>query len=103
MEAQTDAVTFLFNAKTQSNPENTVGLMTNAGKGYEIKQVHEIQMLIITLNSPEVFVTLTSDIGKILTALHTISLGGKANFTTGVNIAQVWDMSFPLACFLAYA
>ncbi len=34
MEAQKDAVTFLFNAKTQSNPENTVGLMTNAGKGY---------------------------------------------------------------------
>lgn len=40
-------------------------------------------------SSPEVFVTLTSDIGKVLTALHTISLGGKANFTTGVNIAQV--------------
>jgi len=36
IEAQADAVTLLFNAKTQSNPENTVGLMTMAGKGYEI-------------------------------------------------------------------
>jgi 26S proteasome regulatory subunit N10 len=34
-EAQNDAVTFLFNAKTQSNPENTVGLMTMAGKRYQ--------------------------------------------------------------------
>jgi 26S proteasome regulatory subunit N10 len=32
LEAQNDAVTFLFNAKTQSNPENTVGLITMAGK-----------------------------------------------------------------------
>jgi 26S proteasome regulatory subunit N10 len=32
IEAQNDAVTMLFNAKTQSNPENTVGLMTAAGK-----------------------------------------------------------------------
>jgi 26S proteasome regulatory subunit N10 len=30
--AQQDAITFLFNAKTNSNPENTVGLMTMAGK-----------------------------------------------------------------------
>jgi hypothetical protein len=33
LEAQKDAVTFLFNVKTQSNPENTVGLLTMAGKG----------------------------------------------------------------------
>lgn len=32
LEAQNDAVTILFNAKTQSNPENTVGLLTMAGK-----------------------------------------------------------------------
>jgi hypothetical protein len=34
LEAQNDAVTFLFNAKTQSNPENTVGLITMAGKRF---------------------------------------------------------------------
>lgn len=32
-EAQVDAVSLLFNAKTQSNPENTVGLMSMGGKG----------------------------------------------------------------------
>ena len=34
LEAQSDAVNVIFSAKTQSNPENTVGLMTMAGKGY---------------------------------------------------------------------
>lgn len=31
--AQQDATKVLFNAKTGSNPESTVGLMTSAGKG----------------------------------------------------------------------
>jgi len=71
VEAQNDAVNLIFGAKTQSNPENTVGLMTMAGE------------------SPKVLVTLTSDIGKILSALHSIKLGGKSNFTTGIQIAQL--------------
>ncbi|TPX33617.1 hypothetical protein SmJEL517_g03550 [Synchytrium microbalum] len=71
LEAQKDAVTLLFNAKTQSNPENTVGLMTMAAKG------------------PEVLVTLTSDIGKVLTALHHIKMGSSANLNTGVQIATL--------------
>lgn len=71
LEAQKDAVTLLFNAKTQSNPENTVGLMTMAAK------------------RPEVLVTLTSDIGKVLTALHHIKMGGKSNVNTGVQIASL--------------
>jgi len=33
-EAQVDAVTSIFTHKTDSNPENTVGLMSAAGKGY---------------------------------------------------------------------
>jgi 26S proteasome regulatory subunit N10 len=32
LEAQNDAVNLIFSAKTQANPENTVGLMTMAGK-----------------------------------------------------------------------
>lgn len=32
-EAQSDAVNSVFQAKTDSNPENLVGLMTVAGKG----------------------------------------------------------------------
>lgn len=71
IEAQSDATIFLFNAKTRSNPENTVGMITMAGK------------------SPEVMVTLTSDIGKVLTALHNVKLSGNAHFTTGVQIAQL--------------
>lgn len=69
--AQNEAVNLIFSSKTQANRENTVGLMTMAGK------------------SPEVLVTLTSDVGKILTALHTVKIGNKANFLTGIQIAQV--------------
>lgn len=35
LEAQADAVNLIFGAKTQSNPENTVSLMTMAGKRYK--------------------------------------------------------------------
>jgi 26S proteasome regulatory subunit N10 len=34
-EAQSDAVNTVFQTKIDSNPENTVGIMTMAGKGYE--------------------------------------------------------------------
>ncbi|KAG0045138.1 hypothetical protein BGZ83_009613, partial [Gryganskiella cystojenkinii] len=71
LEAQADAVNLIFGAKTQSNPENTVSLMTMAGK------------------SPKVLVTFTSDIGKILTALHNVAIGGQVSFTTSVQIAQL--------------
>ncbi|KAI9357058.1 hypothetical protein DFJ73DRAFT_821968 [Zopfochytrium polystomum] len=71
MDAQNDAVSLLFNAKTQANPENTVGLMTIAGK------------------SPEVLTTLTSDFGKVLSALHKVKISGRANLATGVQIAQL--------------
>jgi len=69
--AQHDAIHLLFRIKTQSNPENTVGLMTLAGK------------------SPEVLVTLTSDLGKILSALHAVKIAGSGDFMTGVQIAQL--------------
>ncbi|KAI9282729.1 hypothetical protein BY458DRAFT_130199 [Sporodiniella umbellata] len=69
--AQNEAVNLIFSSKTQSNPENTVGLMTAAGKG------------------PDVLVTLTTDVGKILSALHGIKAGGKSNFLTSIQIAQL--------------
>lgn len=71
MEAQNDAVNLIFSSKTQANPENTVGLMTTSGKG------------------PAVLVTLTSDVGKILSALHEIKISGNSDFVTGVQIAQL--------------
>jgi 26S proteasome regulatory subunit N10 len=38
-EAQSDAVTTIFQTKTDSNPENTVGIMSMAGKGYVVASV----------------------------------------------------------------
>ncbi|PWN51130.1 hypothetical protein IE53DRAFT_368322 [Violaceomyces palustris] len=70
-EAQSDAVNIIFDAKTGSNPESMVGLMTMGGK------------------SPEVLATLTQDIGKVLTALHSTKIGGTSDISTGINVAQL--------------
>ncbi|KAL3646041.1 proteasome regulatory particle base subunit rpn10 [Castilleja foliolosa] len=35
-QAQSDAVSLICGAKTQSNPENTVGVLTMAGKGARV-------------------------------------------------------------------
>ncbi|EJU05988.1 hypothetical protein DACRYDRAFT_73212 [Dacryopinax primogenitus] len=69
--AQSDAVSSIFQTKVDSNPENTVGVMTMAGK------------------APEVLVTPTQDIGKILSALHNTRLGGEADIATGIQVAQL--------------
>lgn len=70
-DAQADAVNILFDAKTNSHPENMVGIMTMAGK------------------SPEVLATLTQDIGKIFAGLHASKLAGSASLATGINVAQL--------------
>jgi len=70
-EAQHDAVNLICGAKTQSNPESTVAIATCAGK------------------SPAVLVTLTSDLGKILSASHNLKLGGSLNFVAGIQVAQL--------------
>ncbi|KAI9847184.1 MAG: hypothetical protein M1837_003047 [Sclerophora amabilis] len=59
----------IFSAKTQANPESSVGLMSMAGKG------------------PEVLVTLTTDIGKILEGIHRTKIKGEAHLTTGIQVA----------------
>eukprot|EP01119_Soliformovum_irregulare_P005506 TRINITY_DN17263_c0_g1_i1.p1 TRINITY_DN17263_c0_g1~~TRINITY_DN17263_c0_g1_i1.p1 ORF type:complete len:375 (-),score=89.71 TRINITY_DN17263_c0_g1_i1:41-1165(-) len=71
LEAQQDAVNLICGAKTQSNPENTVGVVAFGGK------------------SPEVLVTLTSDLGKILQTLGSTRLGGNLNFLSGMQVAQL--------------
>ena len=70
-EAQADAVSTIFNAKTGANPESSVGLMSMGGKG------------------PEVLVTLTTDFGKILAALHRTKPRGSSHLATGIQIAGV--------------
>ncbi|KAF8448346.1 hypothetical protein BGX38DRAFT_1270363 [Terfezia claveryi] len=68
-ESQSDAVNLIFSAKTQANPESSVGLMTMGGKG------------------PEVLVTLTEDFGKILSALHNTKIKGELHLTSGIQVA----------------
>lgn len=70
-DAQADAVNILFDAKTNSHPENMVGILTMAGK------------------SPEVLATLTQDIGKVFAALHASKLSGSLNLASGINVAQL--------------
>ncbi|CZT45788.1 probable 26S proteasome regulatory subunit S5A [Rhynchosporium secalis] len=70
-EAQSDAVSLIFSAITQANPESSVGLMSMGGKG------------------PEVLVTLTTDHGKILEGLHRTKskIRGGSHLATGIQIA----------------
>ncbi|KAG7452777.1 uncharacterized protein BT62DRAFT_958812 [Guyanagaster necrorhizus] len=72
-DAQADAVNTVFQTKIDSNPENTVGVMTMAGKG------------------PEVLVTHSKDLGQILQAIHTTSskIGGSIDIPTAIAIAQL--------------
>lgn len=37
LDAQADAVNTIFQAKIDSNPENTAGVLTMAGKGYVVR------------------------------------------------------------------
>ncbi|XP_062081931.1 26S proteasome non-ATPase regulatory subunit 4 homolog isoform X1 [Humulus lupulus] len=70
-QAQTDAVNLICGAKTQSNPENTVGILTMAGKGVRV------------------LATPTSDLGKILACMHGLEVGGEMNIAAGIQIAQL--------------
>lgn len=69
-EAERDAVNLLFGARLNSHPENTVGLLTMAEKR-------------------EVLCTLTNDIGKLLTRLHHVKIGGTIDFAACIQIAQL--------------
>ncbi|XP_065850948.1 26S proteasome non-ATPase regulatory subunit 4 homolog isoform X1 [Euphorbia lathyris] len=73
-QAQADAVNLISGAKTQSNPENTVGILTMAGKGVRV------------LTTP------TTDLGKILACMHgtlDVEIGGEMNMTAAIQIAQL--------------
>jgi len=70
-QAQADCVNLLAGAKTQANAENTVGVLTMAGK------------------SPRVLVTPTPDLGKILNAMQDLDIGGASDLPSSVQIAQL--------------
>jgi len=72
MEAQVDALNWLMNTKYGGNPENTVGILKMA-KGVE------------TLVTP----TPRIGIGKILSAMHSIRIGGEIDLLASIQIAQL--------------
>lgn len=72
LQAQVDAVNLLAGAKTQSNPENCVGVLSLAG------------------NVPKMLVTPTPDLGKILNSLHVVQIDGSMHFGTGVQARAPW-------------
>lgn len=59
----------VFQAKVQSNPENTVGLMTMGGE------------------DPEVLATLSSDMGKILSGTHETTIHGQTHLANSIQVA----------------
>jgi 26S proteasome regulatory subunit N10 len=59
-------VNLLAGAKTQSNPESCVGVLSLAGK------------------VPKMLVTPTPDLGKVLNSMHDLQMAGHVNFATGV-------------------
>lgn len=69
MECMQDAANMVSTSKIQSNPENTVGVMSMAGRG------------------AEVMVSPTDDMGKLMACLHDLKLTGKLSFVTGVQVA----------------
>mmetsp|Transcript_3435 Transcript_3435/g.9947 ORF Transcript_3435/g.9947 Transcript_3435/m.9947 type:complete len:442 (+) Transcript_3435:112-1437(+) len=70
-QAQADAVNLLAGAKTQANPENTVGVLTMAGK------------------KPTILVTPTADLGKVLNSMASLQIEGETNFSASSQIAQL--------------
>ncbi|KAH3678887.1 hypothetical protein WICPIJ_008814 [Wickerhamomyces pijperi] len=70
-EAQMDAVDLIFQAKVNSNPENTVGLLAAGGNG------------------PQVLSTLTADYGKLLGGIHETKIHGDLHFATGIQVAAL--------------
>jgi len=58
LEAQHDAANLLVGAKTQSNPESTVGVIAMTGE----------------VDGAELLISPTDDMGKILTALHGVPI-----------------------------
>jgi|EP00670_Eutreptiella_braarudii_P015592 26S proteasome regulatory subunit N10 len=66
-----EACNLVVGAKTQSNPENTVGLLTMGGKSVTLLE------------------TLTNNLGKMLAALSTVQTCGDLHFTGSMQIAAL--------------
>lgn len=69
--AQSEAVSLIFNAKTNSNPESAVGLMSMAGTGPKV------------LNTP------TTNFGAILSGMHETKIKGHVRLGTAISVAML--------------
>ncbi|EXJ78044.1 hypothetical protein A1O3_09204 [Capronia epimyces CBS 606.96] len=69
--AQSEAVSLVFNAKTSSNPESAVGLMSMAGTG------------------PTVLTTPTTNFGTLLSGLHDTKIKGHVRLGTAISVAML--------------
>lgn len=87
--AQTDAVNVIFSRKINANPENTVGLMTMAGKTCVPPSHSSPSKTDHRHGSPQVLATLTTDQGKILSGLHTTQISHESDLFTSLQVAQL--------------
>lgn len=69
LHAQQDAVNIVCLSKTRSNPENNVGLLV--------------------MSDVKVLVTLTTDVGRILSKLHQVQPNGYIKFGTAIRVAHL--------------
>mmetsp|Transcript_1770 Transcript_1770/g.3818 ORF Transcript_1770/g.3818 Transcript_1770/m.3818 type:complete len:338 (-) Transcript_1770:37-1050(-) len=70
-ESQQDTANLLVESKTQRNAENTVGVLSMSGR------------------RPEVLAAPTTDISKILAALHSCKVNGKVDLVSSLQIAAL--------------
>jgi len=70
-ESSQDAANIICEAKTQQNPESTVGVLSLGGKRIEV------------------LLTPTADIGRMLAVIQSIKINGESDFLTGVQVAQL--------------
>lgn len=92
--AQSDAVNVIFGRKINANPENTVGLMTMAGKTCVVLPSHSLTLHSFLLSlplyaSPQVLATLTTDQGKILSGIHSTQISHESDLHTSLQVAQL--------------
>lgn len=69
MQSQFDAVNMVALAKTKSNPENNVGLLS--------------------LSDTRVLVTLTTEVGKVIAKLHGAKPAGNVDLIRGIKVANL--------------
>lgn len=73
-ESQKNAANLIVNHKLHSNPESTIGIIAMSGA---------------TCTGPaELLISTTDDIGKVLSALHEISVRGKEDLDSGLDLAS---------------